>query len=175
MVGVAGQAIRVLNGIDADGKEQFLANALPDKAAVDEVMAQLEKATWRVRSVEKKERQRRPSAPYTTSKLQQDAAGRLGFNVRRTMGVAQRLYEGVEIGNEGTVGLITYMRTDSTRISPDAVQGDSRLHRARSSARSICRRPRMCTSRRRLSRRRMRMKRFGRRMCGLCRTRFGGI
>jgi DNA topoisomerase-1 len=122
MVGVAGQSIRVLNGTDADGKEQFLANALPDKAAVDEVMAQLQKATWRVRSVEKKERQRRPSAPYTTSKLQQDAAGRLGFNVRRTMGVAQRLYEGVEIGNEGTVGLITYMRTDSTRISPDAVK-----------------------------------------------------
>ncbi len=122
MVGVAGQSIRVLNGVDAEGKEQFLANALPDKAAVDEVMAQLEKATWRVRSVEKKERQRRPNAPYTTSKLQQDAAGRLGFNVRRTMGVAQRLYEGVEIGNEGTVGLITYMRTDSTRISPDAVK-----------------------------------------------------
>jgi len=122
MVGVAGNSIRVLNGVDAEGKEQFLANALPDKAAVDEVMSQLEKATWRVRSVEKKERQRRPNAPYTTSKLQQDAAGRLGFNVRRTMGVAQRLYEGVEIGNEGTVGLITYMRTDSTRISPDAVK-----------------------------------------------------
>src|SRR6185312_844988 len=121
MVGVAGQSIRVLNGVDAEGKEQFLANALPDKAAVDEVMAQLEKATWRVRSVEKKERQRRPNAPYTTSKLQQDAAGRLGFNVRRTMGVAQRLYEGVEIGDEGTVGLITYMRTDSTRVSPDAI------------------------------------------------------
>jgi len=122
MVGVAGQAIRVLNGTDADGKEQYLANALPDKAAVDEVMAQLEKATWRVRSVEKKERRQNPKAPFTTSQLQQAAAGRLGFNVRRTMGVAQRLYEGVEIGNEGTVGLITYMRTDSTRISPDAVQ-----------------------------------------------------
>src|SRR3978361_1901255 len=76
----------------------------------------------RVRAVEKKERQRKALAPYTTSKLQQDAAGRLGFNVRRTMGVAQRLYEGVEIGDEGTVGLITYMRTDSMRISPDAVQ-----------------------------------------------------
>src|ERR1700743_2810255 len=57
--GVAGQSIRVLNGVDAEGKEQFLANALPDKAAVDEVMAQLEKATWRGRSVEKKERQGR--------------------------------------------------------------------------------------------------------------------
>ncbi len=122
MVGVKGQPIRVPNGVDADGKEQFLSNALPDKEAVDEVMAQLENAVWRVRGIETKERQRKPAAPYTTSKLQQDAAGRLGFNVRRTMGVAQRLYEGIELGAEGTVGLITYMRTDSTRMSPDAIK-----------------------------------------------------
>jgi DNA topoisomerase-1 len=122
MVGVAGQPIRVSNGTDADGKEQFLANALPDKAAIDEVMAQLERAKWSVRSIEKKERRQNPRAPFTTSQLQQQAAGRLGFNVRRTMGVAQRLYEGIELGSEGTVGLITYMRTDSTRMSPDAVQ-----------------------------------------------------
>ncbi|HEY4355453.1 MAG TPA: type I DNA topoisomerase [Acidobacteriaceae bacterium] len=122
MVGVQGTPVRVSNGTDADGKEQFLANALPDKEAVDEVLSQLEKATWRVRSVEKKERRQNPRPPFTTSQLQQQAAGRLGFNVRRTMGVAQRLYEGIDIGNEGTVGLITYMRTDSTRISPDAVK-----------------------------------------------------
>ena len=122
MVGVAGQAIRVLNGADADGKEQFLSNALPDKAAVDEVMTQLERATWSVRSVEKKERRQNPRAPFTTSQLQQQAAGRLGFNVRRTMGVAQRLYEGIELGKDGTVGLITYMRTDSTNMSADAVE-----------------------------------------------------
>jgi DNA topoisomerase I len=121
LVGVNGEALRVANGVDKDGKEVFLANALPDKEATDEVVAQLERAAWRVRSVDKKERRRNPSAPYTTSKLQQDASSRLGFNVRRTMGVAQRLYEGVEIGNEGTVGLITYMRTDSIRVSPDAV------------------------------------------------------
>ena len=121
MSGVQGHPIRVPNGRDADGKEQYLANALPDKDAVDEVMAQLGKATWRVRGVETKERQRKAPAPYTTSKIQQDAAGRLGFNVRRTMGVAQRLYEGIEVGAEGTVGLITYMRTDSTRMSPDAI------------------------------------------------------
>ena len=121
LVGVEGKSIRVSNGLDEAGKEQFLSNALPDKEAVDEVMSQLEKATWAVRTVERKERKRNPAAPYTTSKLQQDAAGRLGFNVRRTMGVAQRLYEGTEIGSEGTVGLITYMRTDSTRVSPDAV------------------------------------------------------
>jgi DNA topoisomerase-1 len=122
MVGVKGLPIRVSNGTDAEGKEQFLSNALPDKEAVDEVMSQLEKATWRVRSIEKKERRQNPRAPFTTSQLQQQAAGRLGFNVRRTMGVAQRLYEGIELGSEGTVGLITYMRTDSTRISADAVK-----------------------------------------------------
>jgi DNA topoisomerase I, bacterial len=121
MVGIEGKPIRVSNGVDKEGKEQFLSNALPDNESVDEVVAQLEKATWTVRSIEKKERRRNPQAPFTTSKLQQEAAGRLGFNVRRTMGVAQRLYEGVEIGNEGTVGLITYMRTDSTRVSADAI------------------------------------------------------
>ena len=121
MVGINGTPVRVANGVDKDGKEMFLASALPDKEAIDEVVSQLENATWTVRGVEKKERRRNPQAPYTTSKLQQDASGRLGFNVRRTMGVAQRLYEGVEIGSEGTVGLITYMRTDSTRVSPDAI------------------------------------------------------
>jgi DNA topoisomerase-1 len=120
-VGVNGVPSRVPNGKDVEGKEQFLANALPDKEAVDEVVGELKHAKWSVRSVEKKERRNNPKAPYTTSKLQQDAAGRLGFNVRRTMGVAQRLYEGVEIGSEGTVGLITYMRTDSTRVSADAI------------------------------------------------------
>ncbi len=120
-VGVNGVPSRVANGTDDAGKEVFLANALPDKDAVDEVTGELENAKWRVRSVEKKERRNNPKAPFTTSKLQQEAAGRLGFNVRRTMGVAQRLYEGVELGAEGTVGLITYMRTDSTRVSADAI------------------------------------------------------
>src|ERR1700760_3176820 len=71
MVGVAGQPIRVSNGKDADGKEQFLANALPDKAAIDEVMSQLERAKWSVRSIEKRERRQNPKAPFTTSQLQQ--------------------------------------------------------------------------------------------------------
>ncbi|MGA7156904.1 MAG: type I DNA topoisomerase [Acidobacteriaceae bacterium] len=122
MVGVQGLPIRVANGTDADGKEVFLSNALPDKGAVDEVMEQLERAAWKVKSIEKKERRQNPRAPFTTSQLQQQAAGRLGFNVRRTMGVAQRLYEGIELGSEGTVGLITYMRTDSTNMSADAVK-----------------------------------------------------
>jgi DNA topoisomerase-1 len=119
--GVNGETARVSNGVDADGKEQFLSGALPDGEATDEVVAQLNQAAWSVVKVERKERKRNPTAPYTTSKLQQDAAGRLGFNVRRTMGVAQRLYEGVEIGKDGTVGLITYMRTDSIRVSVDSI------------------------------------------------------
>ncbi|HEV2709851.1 MAG TPA: type I DNA topoisomerase [Edaphobacter sp.] len=120
-VGIDGVAARVANGTDEAGKELFIASSLPTRQRIDEVVAQLEKASWSVRSVERKERKRNPTAPFTTSKLQQDASSRLGFNVRRTMGVAQRLYEGVEIGKEGTVGLITYMRTDSTRVSPDAI------------------------------------------------------
>jgi DNA topoisomerase-1 len=120
-VGIDGVAARVANGKDESGKELFIANSLPDKQRIDDVVAQLEKATWSVRSVERKERKRNPTAPFTTSKLQQDASNRLGFNVRRTMGVAQRLYEGVEIGKEGTIGLITYMRTDSTRVAPEAI------------------------------------------------------
>ena len=72
-----------------------------------------------------------------TSQLQRDASTRLGFNVRRTMGVAQRLYEGVEIGAEGTAGLITYMRTDSPRVAPEAMAG-AREWIASKWVRSIC-------------------------------------
>jgi len=95
--------------------------ALPDGATAATVKAGMEKAKWAVASVEAKERRRYAPAPFSTSQLQQQASNRLGFNVKRTMGVAQRLYEGVELGNEGTVGLITYMRTDSTRVAPVAI------------------------------------------------------
>ncbi len=109
-----------------DGKrasvETVNAPALPNQAETDAIVSALKTADWKVRSVEKKERRQNPTAPFTTSKLQQDASRKLGFNVRRTMGVAQRLYEGVEVGSQGTVGLITYMRTDSTRVSPDAIE-----------------------------------------------------
>lgn len=88
------------------------------------VKADLEAATYRVAKVTTSERKRKPYAPYTTSKLQQDAVNRLGFGAKRTMQVAQGLYEGVDLGKElGTIGLITYMRTDSTRVSPEALQG----------------------------------------------------
>ncbi|MFZ0339659.1 MAG: type I DNA topoisomerase [Terracidiphilus sp.] len=119
-IGIEGEPARVPNGKDKDGKEQFIANAVPDKKAMDAVLAALEKAAWTVTSVQAREQQRRPLAPFITSQLQRDAANKLGFNVRRTMGVAQRLYEGVDIGAEGTTGLITYMRTDSPRVAPEA-------------------------------------------------------
>jgi DNA topoisomerase I len=95
--------------------------SLPNQKESGAITAALSKAAWSVRNVEKKERRRNATAPFTTSKLQQDASRQLGFSVKRTMGVAQRLYEGVELGSEGSIGLITYMRTDSTRVSPDAI------------------------------------------------------
>jgi DNA topoisomerase I len=122
-IGIDGEPARVSNGKDKDGKDLFIANALPNEKAVNEVVAALDKAQWSLASVQSREQQRRPLAPFITSQLQRDAASKLGFNVRRTMGVAQRLYEGVDVGDEGTVGLITYMRTDSPRIAPEAIEG----------------------------------------------------
>ncbi|MGO9316391.1 MAG: type I DNA topoisomerase [Terracidiphilus sp.] len=122
-VGIDGEPARVPNGQDKDGKEQFIGSALPDERSMKAVTAALEKAQWSLVSVQSTEKQRRPSAPFITSQLQRDASSKLGFNVRRTMGVAQRLYEGVAIGAEGPVGLITYMRTDSPRVAPEAIEG----------------------------------------------------
>jgi DNA topoisomerase-1 len=79
-------------------------------------------ASLRVASVERKERRKNPPPPFITSRLQQEASSKLRFSPKRTMGLAQRLYEGIELGAEGPTGLITYMRTDSTRISDDAVR-----------------------------------------------------
>ncbi|HEY1464985.1 MAG TPA: type I DNA topoisomerase [Terriglobales bacterium] len=87
----------------------------------EKIRAALEKADWVVRAADKKERRRNATPPFTTSKLQQDSSRKLRFSVKRTMMIAQRLYEGVEMGEEGAVGLITYMRTDSTRVAPEAL------------------------------------------------------
>ncbi len=87
---------------------------------VQQVLAQLQNKTYAVAKVDKKERRRNPVPPFTTSKLQQEAGRKLGFTAKRTMGIAQSLYEGVDVGKEGAVGLITYMRTDSTRIGNEA-------------------------------------------------------
>ena len=88
----------------------------------EKIKAALDNADWAVRSVDTRERRRSPAAPFTTSKFQQDASRKLRFSVKRAMMIAQRLYEGVDLGGEeGTVGLITYMRTDSPQVSNDAL------------------------------------------------------
>lgn len=95
--------------------------ALPDKLSADAVLQDLEGATYRVATVTRKDKRRTPAPPFTTSTLQQEAARKLGFSTRKTMQVAQSLYEGVDIGGaEGTVGLITYMRTDSVNVANEA-------------------------------------------------------
>jgi DNA topoisomerase I len=94
---------------------------VPNGEEAEKIRAFVEKADWLVRSVDRKERRRNAAPPFTTSKLQQDSARKLRFSVKRTMMIAQRLYEGVELGEEGLVGLITYMRTDSTRVSNEAL------------------------------------------------------
>jgi DNA topoisomerase I len=87
----------------------------------EEIANELAAGAAVVASIDRKERRKRPQAPFITSKLQQDAARKLRFSAKRTMALAQRLYEGVELGDEGPTGLITYMRTDSTRVSDDAM------------------------------------------------------
>ncbi len=99
-----------------DGEKKELKN----EAEVNAVLAALQKADFIVSEVREKERLRNPSPPFITSSLQQEAARKLNFRAAKTMSVAQQLYEGIDLGSEGTVGLITYMRTDSTRISPVA-------------------------------------------------------
>lgn len=86
-----------------------------------QILRDLENATFSVSTIEQKEKRRNPSPPFVTSRLQQDSARKLRFAAKKTMMLAQRLYEGIEIGSEGQVGLITYMRTDSTRIAPEAL------------------------------------------------------
>jgi DNA topoisomerase-1 len=103
-LGKGEEKIEVTNGEDAE-----------------KIRAALEKADWVVRTVDRKERRRNATPPFTTSKLQQDSSRKLRFSVKRTMMIAQRLYEGVELGEEGLVGLITYMRTDSVRVSNEAL------------------------------------------------------
>ncbi|MGC1596139.1 MAG: type I DNA topoisomerase, partial [Candidatus Acidiferrales bacterium] len=92
-----------------------------NQADADKVVSAVQKAKWVVSSVAQKEKKRNPPPPFTTSKLQQAAYNRLRYTAKRTMSLAQKLYEGVELGQEGSVALITYMRTDSVRVSNDAL------------------------------------------------------
>lgn len=101
-----------------NGKDPELSN----KDQVSQLLKNLEGACWKISSIEQKERSRKPYPPFITSRLQQEGATKLGFTAKRTMGLAQKLYEGVDLGDLGTHGLITYMRTDSVRIDPAAIQ-----------------------------------------------------
>lgn len=94
--------------------------AIGSKEESDEILGALEGAEYKVANIKKSEKRRNPSAPFITSTLQQEASRKLNFSARRTMMVAQQLYEGIEIGSAGSVGLITYMRTDSTRVAKEA-------------------------------------------------------
>ena len=100
-----------------DGKKAELRS----QAEVDAVVRETENGIFSVKSVKRTDKQRSPSPPFTTSTLQQEASRKLGMTPRRTMAIAQQLYEGVDIQGEGSVGLITYMRTDSLRISEEAI------------------------------------------------------
>ena len=94
--------------------------SLPDEATTRALMTRLEGARFVVKSVTRGERRRNPAAPFITSTLQQEAGRKLGFSAKKTMTIAQQLYEGIELGPEGAVGLITYMRTDSVRVAREA-------------------------------------------------------
>jgi len=102
-----------------DGKKA----EIPDEKTAQEIVDGFKSESFVVGSIEKKKVKRHPAPPFITSTLQQEASNRIGFSPSRTMAVAQQLYEGIELGGEGSVSLITYMRTDSTRISKEALQG----------------------------------------------------
>lgn len=95
---------------------------LPDENTVRPLLIDMEGAAYKITNIKRGERRRNPSAPFTTSTLQQDASRRLGYTSKKTMAIAQQLYEGIEVNSDGSTGLITYMRTDSTNVSPLAQQ-----------------------------------------------------
>lgn len=94
--------------------------SIASKAEADRVLTDLAGGSYQVAAIVRRERQRKPFAPFTTSSLQQDAANKLNFTTKKTMMVSQQLYEGVEVKGAGTIGLVTYIRTDSVRISEEA-------------------------------------------------------
>src|ERR1044072_9419547 len=119
---IDGQTVKT-SGLDQDLKKNEI--VVKDQAQADDIVTQAQQPTFVATDVTTNERNRNPVPPFITSKLQQEASRKLVFPVKRTMMVAQKLYEGVELGDEGAVGLITYMRTDSTRVS-DAALGEVR-------------------------------------------------
>lgn len=100
--------------------QQDKTNELDRQDVVEPIVADIKTANYRISKIKRGERRRKPSAPFTTSTLQQEASRKLGFTARRTMMLAQQLYEGVDVGDGGNTGLITYMRTDSTQVAKQA-------------------------------------------------------
>ncbi|HEY3316511.1 MAG TPA: type I DNA topoisomerase [Bacillota bacterium] len=117
-------------------------------AEVDRILADLRPASFTVLSVKRRERHRSPAPPFTTSSLQQEASRKLGFTVRRTMALAQQLYEGLDLGPAGTVGLVTYIRTDSTRVADEAHREARALIKERFGADFVPSEPRVYEDRR---------------------------
>ena len=105
------------------GEESTKKNDLSDEEFVNKILKNVKGKDFEVHEVKKRERKQKPTAPFTTSKLQQEASSKLGYSAKRTMMVAQKLYEGIQLTDFGMQGLITYMRTDSTRITPEALDG----------------------------------------------------
>ena len=95
---------------------------LPDEATTTAIVEDIRSAAYRLDSLKTTQRNLNPSAPFITSTLQQEASRKLGFPSKKTMMIAQQLYEGIDIGNGGETGLITYMRTDSVHVAPQAVE-----------------------------------------------------
>jgi len=100
---------------------------IPDRARLEEILKELTGAVFQVSKISRQEKARQPAPPFTTSTLQQEAYRKLNFTARRTMTVAQQLYEGLDLGEEGPVGLVTYIRTDSTRVA-DSAQAEARSY-----------------------------------------------
>lgn len=118
-----------ITAVFSDGKEEFEADLFKIKEdnfeinseeEINEIMKELEKNKYNIDNIKKKKRRRNPYPPFTTSTLQQRASSVLNFSAKKTMFIAQQLYEGIDIGNEGTIGLISYIRTDSTRLASEA-------------------------------------------------------
>jgi DNA topoisomerase-1 len=123
-----------------DGKKAEIHNEAEARAILEDLKA---RRTFDVTEVKRRERRKNPSAPFTTSTLQQEAAKKLSFGSKRTMRVAQDLYEGIEIGAEGAVGLITYMRTDSTRVAESAASQAREYLRTLFGEEFVCKTPQL--------------------------------
>ena len=132
-----------LFSIDGEKVEK---ESVPNEARALELKSRLEKGSYSVEKVERKEKKRHPVAPFITSTMQQEASRHYGFSAARTMNIAQGLYEGIDMGKEGTEGLITYMRTDSIRSAPEAVMALRDLIKAKYGDEYLPKSPRMFKS-----------------------------